>query len=599
MKGLRESLLVALLFVTTAELLRANGPLLDNVAGAIGIVAAASVAVALYLLPGALLATVRQTILPGLVALLVLVRFVAQLAPSLPIVGAGAVLGLVCLALAALRSLDAVSAVTGLLIGGSLDLALRSATTTWDLIWAGGWGLFQLILPIAAFFLAFLDPGKPSPLGRAWVVGAYLALWTTTIGNPAFFSRVRLQPAIIVALLGIVVAVELTRRLALRRFVGVPALVGVVGGTVAAWWGTGWQTVGGVVAVQVFAAICVARALASGGKRGSWSLGLIWVLPVLLYQVHYDMPLPFDNRYLVVGAAVVVGLSGLSRRRLDVPVVEKKREELPPGTLPLKRPLPQLLTPVSLALAGLVLIPLGLMVIRPGAAVAEQGSSLRLMTWNVKYGRDDASGQVNPAQLAETIRRQDADLVLLQEVSRGWAIGGGLDLAEWLARDLGMEYHWGPAADDMFGNLLLVPKDRKVAVSHHYLPFGQGPMRRSYLLVTVDGIDIVSTHLTHRKQNTPTRLDQIRTILEEKPDVVLGDLNFWPSWDERRAFESAGFVSAQDMTGNGALFTSPASRPTNRVDWVWGKRMEFSDFRIVSETKASDHFPLVVVVRPV
>jgi endonuclease/exonuclease/phosphatase family metal-dependent hydrolase len=186
---------------------------------------------------------------------------------------------------------------------------------------------------------------------------------------------------------------------------------------------------------------------------------------------------------------------------------------------------------------------------------------------------------------------------VLQEVSRGWAIGGGLDLAEYLARDLGMAAYWAPAADGQFGNLVLAPKSHKLEVEHHYLPYGQGPMWRSYLKVRIGGLTVVATHLTHRKQNTPTRLEQIRAILDEKPDVVVGDLNFWPTWQERTLFASAGYFSAQDETSNGAGYTSPTARPTNRVDWVWaGRRVEFGGFKILSEVKASDHFPIVALL---
>ena len=271
--------------------------------------------------------------------------------------------------------------------------------------------------------------------------------------------------------------------------------------------------------------------------------------------------------------------------------------ELPPGMLAVRNPWPQPFLPATLGLAIMLLVPLAFLTITPAEAKPLAAPGLRLMTWNVEYGRDNASGGVNPAQIAEVIRGQNPDIVVLQEVSRGWAIGGGTDLAEYLRRSLGMAAYWAPAADGQFGNLLLAPKSRKVEVEHHFLPYGQGPMWRSYLKVETGGLRIIATHLTHRKENTPTRLEQIQTILDEKPDIVVGDLNFWPTWQERRLFVSAGFFSAQDETGNGAGFTSPTSRPTNRVDWVWtGRRVEVGGFRILSEVKASDHFPVVALL---
>jgi endonuclease/exonuclease/phosphatase family metal-dependent hydrolase len=247
-------------------------------------------------------------------------------------------------------------------------------------------------------------------------------------------------------------------------------------------------------------------------------------------------------------------------------------------------------------------VPLIMLVTPAGATPAEPSrSSVRLMTWNVKYGRDDARGIANPRQIAEAIANAKPDVVVLQEVSRGWAIGGGIDVAEFLSRELGMAYYWAPAADNQFGNLLLTNRE-VTGIQVGRLPFGQGPMERSYLRATVQinaasQIDLVTTHLTHRKQNTPTRLAQIDTILRTEPMVLAGDLNFWPSWDESRSFIRAGYRSAQDVTGHSDEWTSPTNKPTNRVDWIYGtSQVAFSDFAILTEVTASDHFPLIVTV---
>jgi endonuclease/exonuclease/phosphatase family metal-dependent hydrolase len=616
MRDYKAPALVALLFTVTAELLRASGPLVDSLASAFGIAAAAIVAMGLFILPGTLVVTLRRASLPGMIVLLALVRLVAQFAPNLPIVLAGAVLGLVCLALAVQRATNPIEAMTGVLAGGAVDLGIRSATMTWDPLWTGLWGLpMVLALGVAFWFSLFTDDRERPRLGRAWSVGAYLALWTMTIGNPAFLSSsssVPVQLALMVMILGVLVSLEIARRVALVRFLGVPAFAVLVGGVVTAWWGSGWTVLAGAFVAQLGAAISLARAVSGSGHRGNALLGLIWVVPVLLYQVHYDQPLPFDNRYIVVAVAVLLGLGGLVRRsageRVDVPVARDLTKpaptsvfQLPPGMLQVKRrwfaEAPQPFLPATLGLALLVLVPVGFLAITPADAKPLDHPGLRLMTWNVKYGRDDASGGVNPAQIAEVIRGQDPDIVVLQEVSRGWAIGGGADLAEYLRWNLGMAAYWAPAADGQFGNLLLAPKSRKLEVENHFLPYGQGPMWRSYQKVQLGGLRIVATHLAHRKENTPTRLEQIQTILDEKPDVVVGDLNFWPTWQERRLFVSAGFFSAQDETGNGTGFTVPTSRPASRVDWVWtARRVEVAGFQILSGVKASDHFPIVVLL---
>jgi endonuclease/exonuclease/phosphatase family metal-dependent hydrolase len=582
---LRPLALVAVLFVVTAELLRASGPLLDEVAGDIGTKAAAVVALGIFVAPGVLLVSLRRVSLPIVVLLLVVMRVLAQFIAALPITGAAAVLGMTALGLAVQRSADPVTATVGILAGGAVDLAVRSATYTWDLIWAGWWGLPMALLAGVALWLALSvptpQPGDPLR-GRVWCVGVYLALWTTTVGNPAFLASQTgfpLQSVLLVQLVALAGSAELVRRTWDHWYAGAGVLIGLA----LAWWGHGAWTLVGVVLTQACATLALARSLAAPPRqRLNWAYGLFWVLPVLLFQLHYDMPLPFDNRFVLVAFAVPLALAALGIRA--------------------RFAMPSLVNVPRLA-AVTLLVPLLVWITPVAAQAVPESGGIRLMTWNIKYGRDDARGIADPRQIAEAIRASGADVVVLQEVSRGWAIGGGVDVAEYLSHELGMAFQWGPAADGQFGNLLLT--NRPLADVHvGRLPFGQGPMRRSFLAARVmltpsTGIDLVTTHLTHKKENTPTRLDQIDTVLRERPMVLAGDLNFWPSWDEPHSFTRAGYISAQDYTGNGPQWTSPTDRPTNRVDWIWGNdRVRFSEFAVLTGVTASDHFPLIVTVTP-
>src|SRR5690242_20373894 len=117
MKDYKAPALIALLFIVTVELLRAGGPLLDSLAGAVGVTAASIVAIGLFILPGTLVVTLRRASLPAMILMLLLVRLVAQIAPNLPVVLAGGVLGMVCLALAVQRATNPIEAMTGVLLG--------------------------------------------------------------------------------------------------------------------------------------------------------------------------------------------------------------------------------------------------------------------------------------------------------------------------------------------------------------------------------------------------------------------------------------------------------------------------------------------------
>src|SRR5690606_3435636 len=148
-----------------------------------------------------------------------------------------------------------------------------------------------------------------------------------------------------------------------------------------------------------------------------------------------------------------------------------------------------------------LLAPLGVAVTAPSVPEPGQaGSAVRLMSWNLRYGRD-ASGSPDPETIAATIEQEAPDVVVLQEVNRGWPIGGGVDLAEWLSRGLAMRYEWSPAADGQFGNVILTRMPYS-EVTAGRLPFVDGPMQRSYLALTLhlaDGgeLRVIDAHLQH------------------------------------------------------------------------------------------------------
>src|SRR5204862_5278511 len=104
---------------------------------------------------------------------------------------------------------------------------------------------------------------------------------------------------------------------------GSAALVALVAGLSLAWWSIGWSALLGVVIAQLAATVAVARGLASPSTRFTWAYGLIWVLPVLLFQLHYDMPLPFDNRWLLLIFAAPLALAALGLRpRFRLPALQ-------------------------------------------------------------------------------------------------------------------------------------------------------------------------------------------------------------------------------------------------------------------------------------
>lgn len=241
------------------------------------------------------------------------------------------------------------------------------------------------------------------------------------------------------------------------------------------------------------------------------------------------------------------------------------------------------------------------------SAVADQPvGDLRLLDWNLHYGVS-ADPSVRLDEMVATIEDSGADVVTLQEVSRGWVLGGGADMATFLARETGMRVVFVPAADRQFGNAILWDPLRGdlADVARHALPYGAGPQERSAVSATLDAagvpVRVTSVHLQHREENTPTRLDQLGTLLADEPVegayVLAGDLNAEPGWDEITLVEEHGLESGQDAAGDPDALTSPAVAPAHRIDWVFGSDpVTFRSFEVLDVT-ASDHRPLLTELR--
>lgn len=622
--------LLALVAVLTTDVVRASGPVLDR-AFTVGTLTVALTALVTFAGAGlvaavALLATGRRgtgtasgrTVLAAVVATGVLrlvtqavhdeARFVAGL-----VTAALAVATLVLTAtLVAGRPGGGRQAALGLTLGSGLSAALQLALGTWDPLWRGGVAgtvvaVLLVALPVALAVVARAEDATGRPR-RTWVLGPALALVLMVLANPAFAASQSGLP-LMVAGTASVLASALTVWVLLVPRVLVPAVrvwaavllpVAVAVGLLV----TGVASLVAIVAAEAAAGVVLAAALSTrrpappGIPRtalatGGVGLGLVGVL--LVYLLDYDVPLPVDNAWVVVLAAALLAVGGLRWRTPSAPVAP--REPAPPLRANALRFL--VLPSVALLLVGWWASAAG-----PATATTDRaGDALVVLDWNLHYGVA-ADTAVDLEQIARTIESSAPDVVLLQEVARGWVLGGGTDMATWLGHRLGMEVAFAPAVDRQFGNAILSRTPlRDVEVIH--LPYGAGPQSRSALTAVVDGPDgepvrVTSVHLQHRDDNTTTRLHQLAALdaalPDDGPSVLGGDLNAEPGSPELEAVDAAGWTSALDTAGDPAALTHPSGDPEVRIDWLLGRGVTFADAHVGTDD-SSDHLPVVTLVR--
>jgi endonuclease/exonuclease/phosphatase family metal-dependent hydrolase len=236
--------------------------------------------------------------------------------------------------------------------------------------------------------------------------------------------------------------------------------------------------------------------------------------------------------------------------------------------------------------------------------LALNDSTLRVMTFNIAAGNGDL------ARITETIRREDPDVVALQEVDVNWGARSGFanQISE-LASALGMESRFAPiyrlpGADSTkpqreYGVALLSrfpiihfrndTITRLSTQSEAATPVPAPGFLNATILVRGSAVRVFNTHTDYRP-DPAVRVKQVGEMLAivgqpATPTLLFGDLNAPPSAPEMQPL----LLRLRDAwpVENGDGFTYPATLP-----------VKSPHFRTVSsrvvETNASDHRPVVV-----
>ncbi len=631
--------LVAVLTLLALEMVRLSGPLLDSAYTRGGAPLAALAAVLTYAAPGPaaalLLDSTRRaarpwpaTLLAGAVSLGLLrlvvqgLRGEARVAAGLLTVALAVAVLVLAFSVLADRPGGGRATSGAVLTGAAGSVGLQLALGTWDAPWRpteAGWSVAVAVVTLLV--LLALRAGRevvtgPKRVGNRWTLGPALALSALMVANPAFSAAqsglplALAGPVLALGLLGAVLVVERSARWAGRpgRLVG-PAALLVVSVAVSL------QVTGSTLlrSALVLAALVAAQSslgllleaattrttghhpARSGPPRWTGAFtaslaGLATIVPLLLFQLDYDVRLGFPNPVVLV---VTAGLLAAAALRSAGRAGQSQGAPPQAGVLAL------------LAAGLLVLVGTGFCVTGwLQHRLPEAGTSTgRLVSWNLHYGVSPA-GVVDLEAVARVIEAHDPDVVLLQEVSRGWVQGGGVDMATWLSQRLDRPFAFGPAADGRFGNVILA-RSGLSDVRVVSLPYGAGPQRRSALTATSQlgarPTTVTSLHLQNRADNAPTRIAQIKTFLRadrNATQVLGGDLNAIPGSTEVSLLVGAGYLGALDTVGDAGALTAPSTAPVRRIDWVLGRGTAFERAEVLTGILLSDHLPLVVALRP-
>ena len=327
--------------------------------------------------------------------------------------------------------------------------------------------------------------------------------------------------------------------------------------------------------------------------------GLLFFVFTFLYYGGYQIALPLKNWMLPLSLSAILGICALLSVTLKAsPAPEEQIKESETKYL-LKKSIALYLM-ISLLIVPILLI----MPIKNNYSFKGE-LPVRIMNYNIRAGFN-VKGYLDLEEIARVIEGNDADIVTMQEVSRGWVTNGCVDSLEWLSHRLDMHYFFMPAFDDVWGIAILSRYPMKI-IKSGFLPKAGAIQRRSYIFVNVEipgkSINICCTHPHHIVEQPEIREKQIQEILKQWNGLgrtaIMGDFNAEKGDKELDMMYSSGLIDSQFELGKGKDLTFldiDTCEPIKRLDFIWTTPdLKISNFKVPFST-ASDHLPVVVNV---
>ncbi len=241
-----------------------------------------------------------------------------------------------------------------------------------------------------------------------------------------------------------------------------------------------------------------------------------------------------------------------------------------------------------------------------GPVLAAGPCRVAALSYNIHAGIG-IDGKHDIARIGEVIKAASPDVVSLQEVDRRTQRASGADLAAELARITGMEFAFGKAMDyggGEYGNAVLV-RGRIVKTQVHLIEPTPGHEPRVILDATVElpgcgsSVRLLATHFDHLSADDRMRGAKLaNTLVHDSPlpSILSGDLNATQDKPEIRELAAEWKIAGEGKT----LLTIPAAKPARQIDYVLFRpapKWEVTDVRVIDEQVASDHRPILAVLR--
>lgn len=234
--------------------------------------------------------------------------------------------------------------------------------------------------------------------------------------------------------------------------------------------------------------------------------------------------------------------------------------------------------------------------------------TLKVMTYNIHHANPPAQpDKIDIQHIVDIIKKQNPDLIALQEIDVNTERTGPVNEAKEIARQLDMHYFFGKAINYEGGEygVAILSKFPMSAQKINKLPTVEETHGEPRTL-TVTEISLPSgknilfgcTHLDAQHAAT-NRLIQIQKIVSlaknwKEPAIIAGDFNDVPDSKVIQILDSYFQRTCSDCP-----FTIPADKPDKTIDFIAfhpSESFSVSAHTVLNEPSASDHRPVVAEI---
>jgi endonuclease/exonuclease/phosphatase family metal-dependent hydrolase len=502
------------------------------------------------------------------------------------------------------------------LLGVAADTAIHSGASTLDLSWQEGPLAAFVVLALAAVALVLLwrqaaaiDPTTKTTSGWSRIL-AVAALGPWLFMQVVIFQNVARMAAItgwsvpaaglFIGIGNVIALISAAHAPRSRRIPGLSILVAIVffvillfietDGVLGALLSATGQILGASLILSILVNLgWLAQKPGRMGVSAANGIGqLLFVIFIFVYYISYELDFGFRSAAVLPVAALLLSIAAITVSRGLKDQTKITNNLAPAGIAALL-----LLLPIILWLTWST----------PEVIPPPAGNlSVRVMDYNLHNGFN-TDGRLNMETLAQVIEENDADIIGLQEVSRGWVMNGSVDMIQWLSQRLDMPYVYGPTEGLQWGNAIF-SRYPIASLELGSLPPESLRLRRGYMLAEIEtgakNLQILNTHLHNVDEDSETRQEQVPVLIDvwngAPRTLLVGDLNATPDSVEMIMLAEAGLSDVGGIIGPDPGYTFYSADLDSRIDYFWTSPDLVPALYAVRQTTASDHLPLATTI---